>query len=132
MSGKDVEVRLLSPALNPNTDRGKRVAATPRRQCCEPWNFPRVCIAQLSITSYNKGMSMATNIPGMMTVDEAAPVIGICNSLVSRYCKEGRFKDTRRVGPMWLIPEDEVFRFKETERLRGNPMFRKRRRKKKR
>ncbi len=63
---------------------------------------------------------MATSIPGMMDITDAVDALGLCGSLISRYCSEGRIR-AYRAGRNWVIPEEEVRRFAKIERRRGNP-----------
>lgn len=68
---------------------------------------------------------MAT-IPGYYTIDEAAEVIGVSRSQVSRYISAGHLQ-ALDLGHQKLIEQQEVHRF---ERIPvGNPKFREQRKK---
>lgn len=56
----------------------------------------------------------------LLTVAEAAEVIGISISEVRRYCAAGRLA-ARRPGRDWLIDAADAARFKEIPRRRGRP-----------
>ena len=63
-----------------------------------------------------------TNLPGFVTADDFAEMVGKDSSLIRRYCRLGTIA-ARRAGLVWLIPEPEVERFKNSERPVGNPNF---------
>lgn len=62
--------------------------------------------------------TQASQIPGYVTAAQAAERIGISRVQVTRYIKSGLL-DAVRVGPMLLIRESKLRRFKR--RPRGNP-----------
>lgn len=61
-----------------------------------------------------------SSIPGFVTVDEAAGIIGVHRSQISRYCTSGKLP-ARKVGNQWLIKRDDAKRFKRPPV--GNPEF---------
>ena len=61
-------------------------------------------------------------IPGYYTVDEAAAVIGVNRSQVSRYISNKKLP-VKRVGQSILIEQSAVHNFERPPR--GNPAFRK-------
>lgn len=69
-------------------------------------------------------MSVATTIPDLFTVTEAAEYLGMHPRVVRRYCECGRIP-CRVVGRNYVITKAALDRFKKIPRLRGNPMFRK-------
>jgi excisionase family DNA binding protein len=54
------------------------------------------------------------------SVQEAARIIGIDESLVRRYCKQGRIS-ARPIGRQWALDRNSVLRFAATPRQMGNP-----------
>lgn len=65
-------------------------------------------------------MKDVAQIPGYYTVDEAAKVIGVNRSQISRYIKKGRLPKVN-VGQSLLIEQQAVHNFKR--KPRGNPAF---------
>lgn len=65
-------------------------------------------------------MSMATTIPGYYTISEAADVIGVSGSQVTRYI-HGKKLEAVDLGGQWLIEQAEVHKFQR--KPRGNPNF---------
>ena len=55
-----------------------------------------------------------------MTTQEAAARIGIDDSLVRRYCRDGRIEATKH-GHGWWITATALRKFRRRPRLRGNP-----------
>ena len=63
-----------------------------------------------------------SSIPGFVTIEEAAAIIGVSRVSVHRYCQSGQIGAVQ-VNRVWLIPAD---RAKSFERIPvGNPNFRK-------
>lgn len=61
-----------------------------------------------------------STIPGFVTAQEAAEIIGVNHSQVCRYCIDEKLP-ARKVGNQWLIKEADVKKFKRTPV--GNPAF---------
>lgn len=59
------------------------------------------------------------------TVKEAADMLAIDQSLVARYCRQGRL-DALRISRTWLIRRASLEEFSRLPRERGNPNFKKR------
>ena len=68
-------------------------------------------------------MSVATSIPNMFNSTEAAAYLGLTDSMVRKYCREGEIH-ADRVGRNWVITKKELDRFKKIPRPVGNPNFR--------
>lgn len=66
---------------------------------------------------------MATTIPNIYTSSEAASYLGIDQSLVCRYCREGRIA-AEKVGRDWIIKKPALDAFRKVPREPGNPSFR--------
>ena len=62
-------------------------------------------------------MKVATD--KLYSTAEAAELLGITESLVRRYCREGRIG--ARVGERWVISADEVRLFRQIGRHPGRP-----------
>jgi len=65
-------------------------------------------------------------IPGYLTAEEAAKVIGVDRSQITRYCKDPDPKYRLagiKLGNQWLIKPADAKNFKP--RPRGNPTFQK-------
>jgi len=62
--------------------------------------------------------------PKLYSTTETAELLGISDSLVRRYLREGRLKGLE-VGKFWVISETEISRFEKIKRVRGNPNFKK-------
>lgn len=60
-------------------------------------------------------------IAGYFTVEEAAAVIGVSPSQITRYIADGKLK-AKRIGHQFLIEQHVAHTF--TRPPRGNPMFR--------
>lgn len=56
------------------------------------------------------------------TVKEAADVLNIDESLVTRYCRQGRL-DAIQISRAWLIRRTSLDEFSRQPRERGNPNF---------
>jgi len=65
-------------------------------------------------------METMSQIPGFLTMIEAAQAIGVSKAQVSRYIKNNNL-DHAEVGNQYLIPEEAVKTFERPER--GNPAF---------
>jgi excisionase family DNA binding protein len=63
-------------------------------------------------------MSAVSSIPGYLTVEEAADLIGVDGSQVRRYCIDKKLPAVK-VGKAWLIKRRDVQRFKRPPM--GNP-----------
>jgi excisionase family DNA binding protein len=62
-----------------------------------------------------------TNIPGYLTTDEAAAMIGgVSGDWVSILCKNGTL-DCTKVGNTWLVTESSVKAYQRTRRKPGRP-----------
>lgn len=57
----------------------------------------------------------------LLTVDEVAKILKVNASLVRRYCREGRLGQS--VRGRWLISIEDIDRFQNIPRKRGNPEF---------
>lgn len=60
------------------------------------------------------------------TTAEAAEILGIDQSLVRRYCEQGRLGE--KIGRNWAIEAGELKAFKKVKRRPGNPTFRRKKR----
>lgn len=58
-------------------------------------------------------------LDNLMTVKEAAQVLGVTPIRVRQFCTEGRLG--RRFGNRWAITKDEVRKFKKRDRPTGRP-----------
>lgn len=63
-----------------------------------------------------------------LTVKEASERLGITASLVTRYCREGRFDKGKDVGAIslgkqWVVMLWAIEEFEKIPRERGNPNF---------
>lgn len=59
----------------------------------------------------------------MYTAIEVAKLIGVTESYVCRLLREGKMAGTRIGDKVWLVPESEVYKFREPPR-RGRPRSR--------
>ncbi len=66
-------------------------------------------------------MSNMSQIPGYLTLEEAADVIGVSHAQASRYVADDILEHSK-VGSQYLIPEDAAKNFVRPQR--GNPAFR--------
>lgn len=66
-------------------------------------------------------MQAMAHISGYLTIQEAAPILGVDESTVTRYCQEQRLTGAKNLGKQWVIPEKSVRKF--TKPPRGNPAF---------
>jgi excisionase family DNA binding protein len=71
-------------------------------------------------------MVMATTFPAekIYTAVEAAAVLSLKQSVVCRYCRQGRIK-ARKYGSAWVIAQSALDSFKKKPRAVGNPTFKK-------
>ena len=67
-------------------------------------------------------MSTVSTIPGYVTSDEAATIIGVDGSQVRRYCISGSLPAVK-VGQQWLIKQEDAKKFKRPKV--GNPNLQK-------
>lgn len=67
---------------------------------------------------------MATTISNIFTSAEAAHYLNIDQSLVCRYCRDGRLIG-EKVGRDWIIRKSALDEFKRVPREPGNPTFKK-------
>jgi len=67
-------------------------------------------------------MSTVSTIPGYLTAEEAAEIIGVHHSQVCRYCTDEKLRAIK-VGNQWLIKESAARKFKRPPV--GNPAFQK-------
>ncbi len=63
-----------------------------------------------------------------LTVKEASERLGITASLVTRYCREGRFDKGKALGAIslgkqWVVMKWAIEEFEKIPRERGNPSF---------
>ncbi len=63
-----------------------------------------------------------------LTVKETSERLGITASLVTRYCREGRFDKSKAVGAIslgkqWVVMHWAIEEFEKIPRERGNPNF---------
>jgi len=65
-------------------------------------------------------METMSQIPGYLTLREAATKIGVSKEQVSRYIKNERLTHVA-VGNQYLVPESDVKKFERPDR--GNPAF---------
>jgi excisionase family DNA binding protein len=56
-----------------------------------------------------------------MTVAQAAKVLGLSLATVRRHVQEGRMKGERVGARVWLIPEEEIERWKGIGKLKRGP-----------
>lgn len=68
---------------------------------------------------------MATTIKDVFNSTEAAEYVGLTDSLVRRYCREGRIP-AERLGRNWYIRKSDLDRFNRKPRKSGNPNFKSR------
>lgn len=57
----------------------------------------------------------------MLTTAEFAAQIKATADIVKKYCQRGAIFGAVKAGHSWLIPRDEVARFKRNRRKRGRP-----------
>ena len=50
-------------------------------------------------------------IEDLISVPEAAKILDIDKSRVGRLCRQGRFKNARKIGDRWVIPRESVENF---------------------
>ena len=62
---------------------------------------------------------MRKRIPRLLSLKEAAEILGISKQRLWQWIKEGQFPLARRVGHLWKIPEDELRKFLELEQASG-------------
>ena len=55
----------------------------------------------------------------LLTVTEAAELLGISRARMSQFCSEGRIG--QKVGGRWLVSEDELRQFRKIPRPTGRP-----------
>ncbi len=58
----------------------------------------------------------------VLSVPQAAIVLGVSETRVAKFCREGRIG--QRVGGRWIIDHEELAEFAAIERPTGNPAFR--------
>jgi len=58
----------------------------------------------------------------LYTSSSAAEYLGVCQSLVCRYCRLGTLP-AEKIGRDWLISRENLDKFKATPRPRGNPQW---------
>ena len=56
----------------------------------------------------------------LLTTAQAADRLNISESLVRRYCRDGRLK-AQRIGRDWLIEESDLDQFQQKPRKAGRP-----------
>lgn len=64
---------------------------------------------------------MRRTIPKLFSLKETAEVLGISKQRLWQWINQGKFPIARRVGTLWKIPEDELWKFlnlKKTARKR--------------
>ena len=66
-------------------------------------------------------MSLAIGgaMPNLLDIPQAAERLGVSQSLVRRYCRQGRIGI--KVGSRWVIDADQLKQFSGTPRERGRP-----------
>lgn len=64
-------------------------------------------------------MSMSTEIPGYLSIPEAAAVIGVSDSLVRRWVRNNTLPHVKVGEKVRLIPRKTVERFAKIERKPG-------------
>lgn len=58
---------------------------------------------------------------GYLTIQEAAPILGVDESTVTRYCQDKRIAGAKNLGKQWVIPAKSLRTFDKPKR--GNPAF---------
>lgn len=58
----------------------------------------------------------------LVSVSEAAERLGLAETLVRRYVRQGRLRGEQK-GRMWLIDEESLDEFAAKPRSSGNPKF---------
>ena len=66
-----------------------------------------------------QGMKMATGLPGYLSVPEAAEAIGVTDSLVRRWVRNGTLQSVPVGKKIKLIPKKIVESFAKTKRKPG-------------
>ncbi len=64
----------------------------------------------LKPTLYNESM---TKMESYILISEFAEAVGVTVQAIHKAVKQGRIKDTKRMGQFWLIHKSEIQRFKE-------------------
>lgn len=64
---------------------------------------------------------MSTEIDGFLTVPEAAGVIGVTDSLVRRWVRDGRLPHKKIGEKVRVIPAQAVEKMRKTARKPGRP-----------
>jgi len=115
---------MLSPALQPairlrGTQARRRGGCSKKRS--RVLTRRRAClIAYLFRFRYYADMStVATQIPGYLSIPEAAKELGITDSLVRRYVREGRLPRVMVGKKTQLIPKSNLKSFASIARRRG-------------
>ncbi len=57
----------------------------------------------------------------LLTLAEAATILGVSRIRMHQFCREGRIG--HKIAGRWLIIEDELRLFRQIPRPRGNPNF---------
>ncbi len=65
-------------------------------------------------------MTTLAGVSGLLSVNEAADIIGVDGSRVRQWIGEGRLK-AERVGGRWVLRESVVLKFAAIERYPGRP-----------
>jgi len=68
-------------------------------------------VESLKLPFYNEPM---TKMESYILVSEFAEVVGVTVQAIHKAMKQGRIKDTKRMGPYWLISKSEIQKFKES------------------
>ena len=66
-------------------------------------------------------MTMSTEIAGFFTIPEAASIIGVTDSLVRRWVRDGRLPHKKIGEKFRVIPAKAVEEMKNSERKPGRP-----------
>lgn len=48
----------------------------------------------------------------LLSVQEAANILNLDRSRIGKLCRQGRFKNARKVGERWVIPRESVTNFR--------------------
>ena len=51
------------------------------------------------------------NIEDFILVSEAARILDLTPQRVGTFCRQGRFKGSKRIGHYWVIPKESVLNF---------------------
>lgn len=52
----------------------------------------------------------------LISVTEAAAILGLSRIQVGNFCRQGLFQDARKIGERWVIPREAVLNFTRSKR----------------